>query len=358
MAMAQAATVDHAAQPGTQAARLYPPSWVDRLTDAVRRLPGPSLFYYLGAWLVLLALELGIKWADGTYPIGTVFPFHIVLTLNAVYVVALMHYLDNMAERALAHFRPAISVSDTEYARLRYELTTLPARPTLVASAIGAAWITIFLIVFAGNLLGEAKVFTSPVATVLDVALLLIIWWSNGALVYHTIHQLQLVSRIYSLARVNLFRLGPLYAFSALTARTAVGWLFITYAFIGSLPGLVNNAAVIGSVLGLTLLAVITFALPLLGIHGMLEAEKHRLLDEAGAQLELSILETHGHLDEHALDHVPALKTAMEYLLAEKEMLAKLPTWPWQPGTIGGLGAALILPIVLWAIQHVLERFF
>jgi hypothetical protein len=356
--MAHAATVKHSTPAETQATRLYAPSWVDRLTDGVRRLPGPSLFYYLGAWLVLLALELGIKWADGTYAQGTVFPFHVVLTLNAVYVVALIHYLDDMAARALRQFRPALDVSDAEFAQLRYELTTLPARPTLLATAIGAAWIAIFLVVFAGNLLGEAKVFTSPAATLLDGALLFVIWGSNGALVYHTIHQLQLVSRIYTMARVNVFRLGPLYAFSALTARTAVGWLFITYAFIGSLPGLVNNPAVIGSVIGLTLLAVVTFAVPLLGIHGMLEAEKHRLLDEAGAQLELSILETHGHLDEHALDHVPALKTAMEYLLAEKEMLAKLPTWPWQPGTIGGLGAALILPIVLWAIQHVLERFF
>jgi hypothetical protein len=287
-----------------------------------------------------------------------VFPFHVVLTLNVVYVVALMHYLDNMAERALERFRPALEVSEAEYARLRYELTTLPARPTLIASAVGAAWIVIFLVFFSDGLPAEAKVFTSPAATVLDGALLFAIWWGNGALIYHTIHQLQMVSHIYSLARVNVFRLGPLYAFSALTARTAVGWLFITYAFIGSLPGLVNNPAVIGSVVGLTVLAVVTFALPLLGIHGMLEREKHRLLDEAGAQLELSILETHGHLDEHALDHVPALKTAMEYLLAEKEMLAKLPTWPWQPGTVGGLGAALILPILLWAIQHVLERFF
>jgi hypothetical protein len=356
--MAQAATVEQRTQRGAQVARMYPPSWVDRLTDGVRRLPGPSVLYYIGAWLVLLALELGIKWTDGTYPMGTVFPFHIVLTLNAVYVIALMHYLDDMAERALRQFRPALEVSDTEYARLRYELTTLPARPTLVASAIGALWIVMFLVFFAGNVLGEAKVFTSPAATVLDVGLLLAIWWSNGALIYHTIHQLQLVSHIYSLARVNVFRLGPLYAFSALTARTAVGWLFITYAFIGSLPGLVNNPAVIGSAAGLTLLAVVTFAFPLLGIHRMLEAEKHRLLDAAGAQLELSILETHGHLDQHALDHVPALKTAMEYLLAEKEMLSKLPTWPWQPGTVGGLGAALILPILLWAIQHVLERFF
>src|SRR5689334_8536441 len=144
--MAHAATVEQRAQSGAQAARLYPPSWVDRLTDGVRRLPGPSVLYYIGAWLGLLALELGIKWADGTYAMGEVFPFHIVLTLNAVYVVALMHYLDDMAERALRQFRPALGVSDAEYARLQYELTNLPARPTLAASAIGALWIVIFLV--------------------------------------------------------------------------------------------------------------------------------------------------------------------------------------------------------------------
>ena len=37
-------------------------------------------------------------------------PFHVVVTLNAVYVIALMHYLDDVADAALHTFRPAMTV--------------------------------------------------------------------------------------------------------------------------------------------------------------------------------------------------------------------------------------------------------
>ncbi len=35
---------------------------------------------------------------------------------------------------------------------------------------------------------------------------------------------------------------------------------------------------------------------------------------------------------------------------------ARIPTWPWEPGALRGLVAALLLPVVIWLIQFFLGR--
>jgi hypothetical protein len=51
-----------------------------------------------------------------------------------------------------------------------------------------------------------------------------------------------------------------------------------------------------------------------------------------------------------------ALNHATEALVRERDVLDKIPTWPWQPDTIRWLGTALLLPIIVWTITRVLER--
>src|SRR5690349_23086178 len=115
----------------------YPPSWVDRLTAAIARRPGAGWPVYLGLWLVLAAAETAVKWTDGAYPPGTFFPFHLVFAGIGLYALGLMRYLDGVAARAIAAFRPALTGDDAEYAVLRYEITTLPARPARLAGMAG-----------------------------------------------------------------------------------------------------------------------------------------------------------------------------------------------------------------------------
>jgi hypothetical protein len=49
----------------------YPPSWLDRLTDWVERLPGQSWVFYTALGLVLALISTVASWGDGAYPIGT-----------------------------------------------------------------------------------------------------------------------------------------------------------------------------------------------------------------------------------------------------------------------------------------------
>ena len=56
--------------------RPYSPSWVDRLTEWVDRLPGPPWLFYLIFGLVLIFLEAIILWRRGTDLLLTLTPTH------------------------------------------------------------------------------------------------------------------------------------------------------------------------------------------------------------------------------------------------------------------------------------------
>jgi hypothetical protein len=174
---------------------------------------------------------------------------------------------------------------------------------------------------------------------------------------YHGVRQLRWVSRLYATApHLDLFRPGPLYAFAGLSARTAVGLVALPYAAIAASPGVLDTPATPLVMVPLTLLAVLIFVAPLVGVHRILESQKRRLQDELGGRLGAANVKLQRQMDDDKFSEVSGLKDGIEGLIAMKDELSKLRTWPWQPGTIGGLGAALLLPVVLWGVQRLLER--
>ncbi len=78
--MSRIAPVNDAEREWTEGAAPYPAGWVDRITTRVVDLPVPGPVVYLLAWLVVIAIETLIKWWDGAYPVGTLYPFHAVFT--------------------------------------------------------------------------------------------------------------------------------------------------------------------------------------------------------------------------------------------------------------------------------------
>ncbi len=334
----------------------YPPSWVDRLTDWVAQLPGPSWGYYAGLGLALLLVQALVLWIEGPFPVGTFFPVQLFMAGLVGYFLALFQYLDNRAAAALTTLRPALKGAEQEYGRLRYQLTMLPARPTLLASVVTLSIATVL-----DNLPGaqssfEALVADSPISAALAYFIYLVTWLFFGTLMYRTTRQMRLISRIYTRhTRINLFRMGPLYAFSGLTALMAVGLTIPPYGWLAINPHFLYDVTVIGIYLVITALAVATFAWPLLGIHRLLVKEKERLLEESSRRLEATIADLHQRVDSGKLDGMMDLNMAIAALEMEQSALNRIPTWPWQPETVRLLVTALLLPLGLWIVQVVLQ---
>jgi hypothetical protein len=339
-------------------AQPYSPSWIDRITDWVGALPGPAWLFYVGLGLTLYLIEVAIQWSNGER--GQLHPYLVVLVGFIPYALALIHYLDRRAETALDQFRPALNCSDAEYVELRYRLTTLPARPVLLITLIGLVFGILILFTVTLSILNFYQtlyVSDSPLSVVFNQILgfsASILFWVVG---YHTWHQLHLTSEIYKqYTHVDLFDLGPLYAFSSLSAYTTIGILPLAYTWAIFLPELLNDPSIFRIALACTVLAAVIFIRPLTGIHGLLAQEKGRLLGENGQRLKTSIAELHRRVDSGDITDMDNLNKTMANLELEQAALNRVSTWPWQPDTPRWVLAALLFPLLVWIIQWILER--
>lgn len=310
----------------------------------------------------------------GAYSPGTFDPFLVLIAGAFAYQLGLMHYLDNSAASALASFRSllvpfkngqrASSRDQSTYARLAYELTTLPARPCLLATLAGAALIVLVHALAAAKgivpnyLAGTAGTTLSTVSVViLGVTLTAI----GGVLGYHSIHQLVLVSRIYTQhARINVYQIRTLYALSLPGAFTAIGLMLMVAATIPILPARLTRGALnpleISPMIFFSVVAGATFVLPLVGAQRLLAAEKNKRLAENGSRFDATAARFHHELDSQRLLQVDKLNKALAGLEIEQNALRKIPTWPWQPGAVRGVLAALLLPLAVWVLQVLLGR--
>ncbi|MDQ5823051.1 MAG: hypothetical protein M3441_02435 [Chloroflexota bacterium] len=348
-------------QPTEGGAVVRPPyraGWLDRLFAWVEQLPFPAWVFYLVCWLPLILAESIIKWIDGAYPVGTVFPIHAVHTGLPLYVLATAHYLDNLAADKMQAFRSVFVGDETTYERLRYELTTIPARGALLATLIGAAGGALVSMLLPPSITQAQKLFTSQAATLLEVTTITVLWALLATVMYRTVRQLHLVSRIYAQhTRIDLFRLGPLYAFSTLTARTALSIMFALYVWFAVDPSpLLANVPFAGAVAVFGLAAIVTFARPLLVLHELLAQEKRRLQDENGEQIKHIVAELHRRAGAGEYGQAAQIEAVVNSLVAEREVLEKLRTWPWETETARLVITAALLPMLLWLIQRLLER--
>ena len=111
------------------------------------------------------------------------------------FFLALMRYVDDRAAQALTTLRPALTVGDGEYGRLEYELTTLPARPTLLASLAGVVFV-----ILVGEIFGKPEsidaLASSPIAQTVVYLVYVGVWGIFGPFAYHTIRQLRMINLI------------------------------------------------------------------------------------------------------------------------------------------------------------------
>ena len=115
--------------------RPYKPSWVDRFTDWVERLPTREWVFYVGLGLVLILVQMLFLWLDGGLQFDALLPVILFNALAIPYSLALIHLLDNQAVTALNSMRPTLAITEPEFDDLQYKLSTrasgrLPTRLT------------------------------------------------------------------------------------------------------------------------------------------------------------------------------------------------------------------------------------
>ena len=320
----------------------YPPSWFDRLTAAVDRLPGPYWAPYLVAFLAYLGLVMLVAWrAETPFPLERAFPVSLPF-----YGFWLIHYLNRRSASSLEAFRPAFAGTEADLRDVRWRLTTLPALPTLVVS-------------LAALLLGVASSLNwnraSPDQDLTTLAYFATMAFA-GLYAYHSVRQLRLVTSLYARwSRVDIHDVAPLHSFSTLTAHTAIGMLLILSGAVLFTADKLTGEFAAGAVL-FGALAVLTFLLPLAGLHRRLAEEKDLALAENSRRWQSSTTELYRRVDRRDWAGADRLNATLTALERGRTAIERIPTWPWRPETLRGLVAALLLPVAIWLIQYSLGR--
>ena len=89
----------------------------------------------------------------------------------------------------------------------------------------------------------------------------------------------------------------------------------------------------------------------------MPDVVRARLLRENSMFLETTITELYRRVAAGELHSIGELNVTMTSLEIGQSVLTRIPTWPWRSGTLRGLVSALLLPLVVFVLQYVLQRF-
>lgn len=332
----------------------YAPSWVDWLIAQVERAPGPPWVAYLVFTGITVTASFGLA-SLGTPDDALAYAFWGALLPLILWIV---HHLAGVAGAAFDAFRPLADATDAEASRLRYGLTVIPARPALAILVFTAVFTPLYWI---------ADPVTSDVVGIHGPALVARFFSETffGAmllvLVYQSIRQLRAVGRTHDLARrVDLFNPGPLYAFSSLTARSAIavalGFTVPTWVAAQQAPGAEGGAWFIGFAVAGAVVGVIVFVVPLLGMRRRIVEEKRRLQAEVGTRIETTMNAVHAAVDAGDLAGAGSVRDALGVLVEERTLVDRLPTFPWRTGTLGAVATAILLPVGLAVFSRLLER--
>lgn len=349
--------------------RPYAPSWLDSLVGWIERVPGPAWLPFSVIAVFILAF-IALEAALSSRGLFGQQPAYFGYALIHFYPLAAYYYVSRGARSSWDAFRPATDFDDDHAQRMQLELSTTPARPVAVITVIAAlSYGALMLALPEGlDLVGHPPSFV--VLRVISETL----WFAPVAAIvaYFLFRQLRIVSRLHrSVVNLDLLEPAPLHAMANLTARSAFVLLIFQLVAFLPLPNLSETArlAVIFITAPFLVLTAAAFFVPLRGLHALLDAERRRLHSDVSARISSTIATLHRAVDEETAgprdadawrvdqNRADALTKTLASLLQERDFVSRLSTWPWDPSTLRAVLSAVALPIVLFLLTRVLERF-
>jgi hypothetical protein len=333
----------------------YPPSWQNRFFEAFRGAPVSRYLAYTLIALAFVALNTIVPWLEGGLPTGEFDPFLLTFQIWLFVVMFAGDYYIGVAAGAIDRFRPALTVDDEEFARLRYAYLTVPARAGWVVTGLAVAF-SVWGVSF-GRPYQQAGL-----SAVVMYGTAVYMFWLVFFFMYFLWRIVRATADLYArIETVNLFHLGPLYAFSSLSSR--IGMFLVGAGVLSYLTNLVltdaPNAVGFAFFAGINVVVAIgAFIYPLLGIHRRLGAAQDAMAAANDDRLEAAYAELHRRVDEGREAGMAELHHEIQALLEFRREIQGTSTWPWNPGTLRAFVSALLLPIVLWGLQQVLARAF
>ena len=193
-------------------------------------------------------------------------------------------------------------------------------------------------------------------------AVLLVGWVNSVAIALGTYlsgRYLGQIRRLHAQApAINLFERGPLFAFSTLASHLALIFAAFSYSFVLAFPNSLENLPTAIYLLGISLpLILVIFIYPLYGMHARMVEEEQRLLEDSARRIQAALAAFQSEAVPRAAAGVDPHRR-LTSLIEQENYLRKIPTWPWEPGTLTAVLTAVFLPLMLVVAQQVVSRYF
>ena len=169
-----------------------------------------------------------------------------------------------------------------------------------------------------------------------------------------------LIKRVFdNLKTVDIFDQNSIYALSRYSGLVVVLTAVAIYLTLVLAPSLTALASYywLAFIVGIAVLALAIFWLPLRAVNRKLVSEKRRLLTDISLRIKDTFQLIHSRMDHQELEDIAELRAALDALRAEREYIESIRTWPWRPATLTGVLTAIVLPLLIGLLLDVVRRF-
>ena len=330
----------------------YRPLWLYRFFVFVRRLPVP-------AWLLVTLIIVGvgaanhwIAWQRGYLPFGQLNGYLATVGLYIVLMPAIWAFSVERANRTLLEFFEGSAKSRAQVQAAISDFNSLPDWAMAVLLVFGA---------FQGYFIfTNMTISMIPISAQVLPALGLLSWLSTNAFIYavmvRSLRQLVLIKRLFSKYEVDIFNRRPIYALSRYASLVSIIALLIVYGFqsIAFPSFLLTPFGLLIQFLTL-MVALAMFLIPLVDINRAMRSAKEQLLTEMGKDLKEVQKRVHLSVARKNLKNISDLKTAVNVLREEMDLVQRISAWPWQAETLRNLFVPLLIPIFVYLVQRFLS---
>jgi hypothetical protein len=122
-----------------------------------------------------------------------------------------------------------------------------------------------------------------------------------------------------------------------------------------TVPGILEHPVWVAVSIAILFLIFISIGSVLVQINRKLSEEKNRLHKQVTDRLVGALSRVHERYDHDNLVDIENLHHLVQTLSHERDLLRKIPTWPWQPGTFIAFISALLLPVTIFLIQELIR---
>jgi hypothetical protein len=330
-------------------------AWNDRLLEWLEALRWPLVVTLTVIALVSIAGLHLVEWSLGGTPPGTIDPLLITTPLYPVGILLLIALQNRIALDALGRFRQATDLDDRRFAEIGHELTHQPARGALV-SALMLGLVGVVTEVSREDAAARSDAY--PIAWAFLLLMTFISYAPAGPWLVRGYRLLRRVDGLHREARrIDLLRPEPLHAFSTVTAFVGASFMVITTFSIATDPTTHQTTSGLMLTAVMIVAAVACFVVPLYGMHRRLQAERSRMDAEVAQRIEATLARLYAHVDEDRAG-ASELDDRLSALLATRDLIGRLGTWPWRSETPRLLFTTLLLPIAVWLATWAVERTF